>query len=72
MTKTFSYKFTTYKKVLGALTTQDHEIRVTVTDGMEKRDSQKRDVACSRVSEILREKGYHHDISIWDLKEERR
>lgn len=71
MTKTFTYRFTTYETVLGALTTKDHELKVTVTDRMEERNGWKRAYAANKINDVLRtEYGYKRAIQGWELKEE--
>lgn len=63
MTRTFVYKFTTYKTVDGELLIQDHRLKLAVTDKMEERDYWKRAYATSRFNEILKSQyGYKKSV----------
>lgn len=72
MTKKYIYRFTTYKTVLGALTTEDHELKVVVTDRMEPRDAWKRGYAVNKINGILKDKyGYKKCIQGWEVDEDK-
>lgn len=72
MTKIYTYTFTTYRRLEdGGLTTDEHILKLRVTDRMEERATWKRGYACTRFNELLREKyGFKKDVvQAWMLKE---
>ena len=72
MTKTFTYKFSTYETVCGALSIKDHKIEIRVNDRMEPRDSWKRAYAVEKINEILqRDFGFKGSLAGWEIKERR-